>query len=201
MLNKQRGYAETLELVRRWQDPGLWSVLSQLAEQAESYQRNAERCGSDTRMLLDRGDISAAVELKSESECYRNAASGVRQQRSGLISEFLQIESWVRENAPALIECVPVADFSNADVPGIVAGLRKLESRLAAAGRAATTDDGDWPTVSEASCGFGVNKGTIAKWLRAGELRDNGKSGRARRIDPASILTLSKAKGVAYNDR
>ncbi len=65
-----------------------------------------------------------------------------------------------------------------------------------------TTDPADqsWPTITQVADGLNENKGTVSRLIASGDLRDNGKIGTPRRIDPASVLEYCKAKGVTYND-
>jgi hypothetical protein len=60
-------------------------------------------------------------------------------------------------------------------------------------------DDSNWPTISEAARRFNENKGTVSRWIKPEGLRDNGKHGTERRIDPASILEYCAKHQIAYN--
>ena len=62
-------------------------------------------------------------------------------------------------------------------------------------GTASELDDSEWLTVTEAAREQGVDKARISKAANSGVLRTNGKKGRDRRIDPASLVrwNLSRA--------
>jgi len=61
-------------------------------------------------------------------------------------------------------------------------------------------DDRDWPRQADVAKCLCINKVNIGRLLKSGDLKDNGKSGADRRVDPASILAYCKRKGVAYNN-
>ena len=128
-----------LQLVRRWQDPGTWNAVESAGTNAAELQLQADKLGSDARFMLDRGDVAAAQELKAEADHLRNCAAVVRQQRFERVSEFMQIENWVREHRQELLEFVPIPKFDG-DPSEAIRDLRRLESRIRAGdhtGRAA----------------------------------------------------------------
>ena len=118
-----------LEIIQRWQDPGPWATVKALATQAAEFDSQAVKLGGDARFLLDRGDIEQARQLKAEADHLRNCAANVLGQRSELASLFRQIENWVREHRPELLEFVPMATFDG-ETTEAVRLLRKLESEL-----------------------------------------------------------------------
>jgi hypothetical protein len=89
----------------------------------------ADNLGADARICLDRGDIAAASELKAEADHLRKCAADVLGQRSELASQFMQIENWVREHRPELLEFVPIAAFSG-EPSEAIRDLKRLESRI-----------------------------------------------------------------------
>ena len=134
-----------LEIIQRWQDPGPWATVKALATQAAEFDSQAVKLGGDARFLLDRGDIEQACQLKAEADHLRKCAAidsellkkltgeecaaSVREQRSELASEFMQIENWVREHRPELLEFVPMATFEGEHTEA-VRDLKRLEARL-----------------------------------------------------------------------
>lgn len=62
------------------------------------------------------------------------------------------------------------------------------------------TDDTGWPNQTEVANNLGINKTKVARLIVAEELKDNGKHGRDRRVDPASVLAYCDKVGIAYND-
>ena len=65
--------------------------------------------------------------------------------------------------------------------------------------KSASDNDAEWPTITEVANGFNTNKGTLSRWIKPGGLRDNGKKGSERRIDPLSIVEYCKAKQLVYS--
>lgn len=118
-----------LEIIQRWQDPGPWATVKALATQAAELDSQAVKLGGDARFLLDRGDIAAASEVKAEADHLRKCAANVLGQRSELASQFIQIENWVREHRPELLEFVPIAAFSG-EPSEAIRDLKRLESRI-----------------------------------------------------------------------
>ena len=118
-----------LTLVRRWQDPGSWVTVEALGFNAADFEAMADNLGADARICLDRGDIAAASELKAEADHLRKCAADVLGQRSELASQFMQIENWVREHRPELLEFVPIAAFSG-EPSEAIRDLKRLESRI-----------------------------------------------------------------------
>lgn len=118
-----------LTLVRRWQESGTWQTVQALNTEANGFKCQAHKLGADARFILDRGDVATAGELKAESEHLRNCAANVLRQRSELAGEFMQIENWVREHRPELLEHVPTAEFSG-DCSDKIRELKRLEGRL-----------------------------------------------------------------------
>lgn len=118
-----------LEIIQRWQDPGPWATVKALATQAAEFDSQAVKLGGDARFLLDRGDIEQARQLKAEADHLRNCAAGVLKQRHERASEFMQIENWVREHRPELLEFVPIAAFSG-EPSEAIRDLKRLESRI-----------------------------------------------------------------------
>ena len=118
-----------LEIIQRWQDPGPWATVKALATQAAEFDSQAVKLGGDARFLLDRGDIEQARQLKAEADHLRNCAANVLGQRSELASLFRQIENWVREHRPELLEFVPMATFEGEHTEA-VRDLKRLEARL-----------------------------------------------------------------------
>jgi hypothetical protein len=118
-----------LEIIQRWQDPGPWATVKALATQAAEFDSQAVKLGGDARFLLDRGDIEQARQLKAEADQLRNCAADVFGQRSELASQFMQIENWVREHRPELLEFVPIAQFKG-EPSEAIRDLKRLESRI-----------------------------------------------------------------------
>ena len=118
-----------LEIIQRWQDPGPWATVKALATQAAEFDSQAVKLGGDARFLLDRGDIEQARQLTAEADHLRNCAAGVLKQRHERASEFMQIENWVREHRPELLEFVPIAAFSG-EPSEAIRDLKRLESRI-----------------------------------------------------------------------
>lgn len=56
------------------------------------------------------------------------------------------------------------------------------------------TGDADWPTVTEAAREQGITASMITKAVNKGQLASNGKSGRHRRINPASLIKWNLAR-------
>ncbi len=77
-----------------------------------------------------------------------------------------------------------------------------LETQEAEQERSAVSapDDTDWPTITKVAKGLGINKGCVSPLVDSGRLRDNGKTGTPRRINPASVLEYCEKEGIAYND-
>lgn len=120
---------DVLQLVRRWQDPGTWQTVLALNTEATGFESRSDKLGSDARFILDRADIEQARELKAESDHLRNCAADVRRQRAELASQFMQIENWVREHRPELLEFVPIPKFDG-DPSNAIRDLKRLESRI-----------------------------------------------------------------------
>jgi hypothetical protein len=133
-----------LEIIQRWQDPGPWATVKALATQAEKFDSQAVKLGGDARFLLDRGDIEQARQLKAESDHLRNCAANVLNQRHERASEFMQIENWVREHRPELLEFVPTATFEGEHTEA-VRDLKRLESRIRKPAAAETPKTGSHP--------------------------------------------------------
>jgi hypothetical protein len=57
----------------------------------------------------------------------------------------------------------------------------------------ATTETAGWPTVSETAEDLTIDKSRIGDLVAKGKLRDNGKTGILRRIDPGSIVQYRQA--------
>lgn len=66
--------------------------------------------------------------------------------------------------------------------------------------RTAIQDDNDWLTITKVGKGLGINKGCVGRLVDTGCLRDNGKTGTPRRINPASVIEYCEKEGIAYND-
>lgn len=120
---------EVPAIIRRWQDPGTWQTVQALTTQAAGLDSQAVKLGNDARFLLDRGDIGQAVPLKAEADHLRNCAANVLRQRAALADQFMQIERWVRDHRPELLEFVPTAIFDG-DCSEAIRDLKRLESRL-----------------------------------------------------------------------
>jgi hypothetical protein len=52
--------------------------------------------------------------------------------------------------------------------------------------------DQDWITVTAAATTFEIPKGTISKLVKSGAIESNGKEGRARRINPTSVVAYKQ---------
>lgn len=66
--------------------------------------------------------------------------------------------------------------------------------------RVSAVDDSNWPTLAEVQRGLSLEHRMLPGRLIAdGELRDNGKTGKARRVDPTSILDYCKRHGVDWS--
>lgn len=78
---------------------------------------------------------------------------------------------------------------------GIGAGAEK-----STVSNAPTVDDSSWPGQREVARRLLRNPGDIARLLKEKKLRDNGKTGRDRKVDPASVLEYCRIEDVAYND-
>lgn len=136
---------DVLQLVQRWQDPGTWQTVQNLTRYADELQSQADKLGADARLILDRGDIAQARTLKAESDHLRKCAASdsklledltgekhaasVLQQRAEMAGQFMQIESWVREHRPELLEFVPIPKFEG-DPSAAIRDLKRLESRI-----------------------------------------------------------------------
>lgn len=118
-----------LKLVRRWQDPGSWATVDALAANAADFATIADNLGADAKLILDRGDVAQAQTLKAESDHLRNCAADVRRQRAELAGQFMQIENWIREHRPELLEFVPIPKFDG-DPSDAIRDLKRLESRI-----------------------------------------------------------------------
>lgn len=118
-----------LQLVRRWQDPGSWVTVDALAANAADFEAMADKLGADARLMLDRGDATQARTLKAESDHLRNCAADVLRQRAEMAGQFMQIENWVREHRPELLEFVPSAQFGG-DPSAAIRDLKRLESAI-----------------------------------------------------------------------
>lgn len=77
---------------------------------------------------------------------------------------------------------------------------RELKDKVERLGLGQSIDDTDWPTQAATADRIGLGKMAVHRLIKKGELKDNGKSGPARRVDPASILKYCEREGVAYND-
>jgi hypothetical protein len=95
-------------------------------------------------------------------------------------------------------------EFRSTDptIPGAVDDL--VEQIATRASRLADDSEGDdvaptdasagWPTVSDVAEVLDVPLWKISRWADNCTLRDNGKQGRARRIDPASVFEYQQAR-------
>lgn len=61
-------------------------------------------------------------------------------------------------------------------------------------------DDSEWPGITDTATRLGKSKSVISRMLTDGVLRDNGKTGNDRRVNPASILKYCCETGAAYNN-
>ena len=118
-----------LQLVQRWQDPGTWVTVDLLAANAADFEAMADKLGADARFILDRGDATQARTLKAESDHLRNCAADVLRQLGEMAGQFMQIENWVREHRPELLEFVPSAQFGG-DPSAAIRELKRLESAI-----------------------------------------------------------------------
>lgn len=118
-----------LQLVRRWQDPGKWVTVEALGFNAADFEMMADNLGADARLILNRGDVAQAQTLKAESDHLRNCAADVRRQRAEMAGQFMQIETWVREHRPELLEFVPIPKFDG-EPSDAIRDLKRLESRI-----------------------------------------------------------------------
>lgn len=57
----------------------------------------------------------------------------------------------------------------------------------------------EWPRQADVAEKLGMTRARISQLLDDGELRDNGKAGHARRVDPQSVLDYCNRTGTAYN--
>lgn len=82
--------------------------------------------------------------------------------------------------------------------------LTLYRAKQPAAETAPKPDDSDWPRQAEVARRFGwdgpAGKVKVQRLLAIGELKDNGKEGKARRVDPASILAFCVRTGATYNE-
>ncbi|TWU27566.1 hypothetical protein [Bythopirellula polymerisocia] len=90
---------------------------------------------------------------------------------------ILPVRSWDSE---AIQKC----SVLDVDVETLLADVR---SELARA--TMPVDESGWPTVSQAAEDQFVSASVISKAANSGALKSNGKKGRDRRIDPASLVT------------
>lgn len=120
---------QILATIRRWQDPGTWQTVNTSAELTSQFDAEANKLGGDARFLLDRGDTEQASELKSEADHLRHCAATIGQQRSELIRGLFDVEHWIRNHRPDLLEFVPTAQFDG-DHSESIRDLKRLESRL-----------------------------------------------------------------------
>ena len=78
--------------------------------------------------------------------------------------------------------------------------LTESQQSVARAKSATTgTDDSNWPGQREVARRMDINPGNVSRLLRDGDLKDNGKTGSHRKVDPASVLEYCKAKKLTYN--
>ena len=166
---------EQIQAIQRWQDSGTWQAVTALSEQALQFDAEADQLGTDARLLLDRGDVEQASQLKSEADHLRNCAATIRQHRSRLAGELCGIEHWIRNHRPDLLEFVPTAQFDG-DHSEAIRDLKRLESRLsvppaAEADDVLETDYAEPIGKSELAQLFGVDRKTIKRQLDSGNLR------------------------------
>jgi len=98
------------------------------------------------------------------------------------------------ETISAIVD--PTSALSTAPLHEVI---RLLEKKMAAEHEQRPIDDSKWPTITVVANGFSENKGTVSRWIKPGGLRDNGKAGSDRRIDPLSIVEYCETKKLAYS--
>jgi hypothetical protein len=89
----------------------------------------------------------------------------------------------------AVRKAMPVLRDLDEELVGLVEQLDRAPLSVIAARDIRSPDDREttWLTVTEAARVTGVNTGVITHAADAGQLKSNGKQGRARRIDPAGL--------------
>lgn len=61
-------------------------------------------------------------------------------------------------------------------------------------------DDVNWPRQADVARRLAMTPMQLKRAIEAGELSTNGKSGRASRVDPASVLNYCNQHGLTYNE-
>jgi len=118
-----------VEIIRRWQDPGTWKTIARLSSDEETLREHSTELGRDARFWLDRGNATESAKMRMQSKHHQDCAGTVREQRNELIHQFLQIENWIREHRPELLEFVPPATFDG-DPSEAIRDLKRLEAGL-----------------------------------------------------------------------
>ncbi len=81
---------------------------------------------------------------------------------------------------------------------------RQVELRRAAESDESGADDdsgesSDWITITQAATLTGENKGTVSRWLNDGQVLDNKKTGRPRRVNVVSLFAYCKSLGLSID--
>jgi hypothetical protein len=147
----------------------------------------------------DEGNFQGAVDLMAKSEQAGKAATWDERKVYG------GVVSLVRETIPDALVAEPQPSAASATVPtnplttgtSTEDGAEHVQAGAAEGERAGDDETpGRWLTISDAARVSGINKGIISRAADAGELRDNGKTERARRIDALDFIQwqLKRAK-------
>ena len=141
-------------------------------------------------------DYTAVLAMTTADPETRSALKELKAARSSFLNASL--DCFVRFADQLFDHAQPVSDQANNAVNSAMVHLgNSIASFLESCTAGKLLDPCDsWPTVSDTARMLERNKGVISKMVGSGELKDNGKSGSERRINPVSICEYAIRTGA-----